>query len=60
MEAQYRTIALVTGANRGLGLATAHALARAGCTVLLAGRDRVAVDSAVAGSAPTRLWTWRP
>jgi NAD(P)-dependent dehydrogenase (short-subunit alcohol dehydrogenase family) len=32
-------VALITGANSGLGLATAHALARAGATVLLACRD---------------------
>lgn len=43
------TIALVTGANRGLGLATAEALARTGATVVMAGRDsgsiRMAVDT---------------
>ncbi len=32
-------VALITGANSGLGLATARALARAGATVLLACRD---------------------
>lgn len=48
MDAALKTIALVTGANRGLGLATANALARVGCTVLMAGRDPEAVDAAVA------------
>jgi len=47
VECSHKTIALVTGANRGLGLATATALARAHCTVLLAGRDPGAVHSAV-------------
>ncbi|WP_022892984.1 SDR family NAD(P)-dependent oxidoreductase [Agromyces subbeticus] len=40
------TIALVTGANRGLGLATATALARTGALVIIAGRDLAAVSAA--------------
>ena len=32
--------AVVTGANRGLGLAIARALVREGCNVLITGRDR--------------------
>jgi NAD(P)-dependent dehydrogenase (short-subunit alcohol dehydrogenase family) len=40
------TIALVTGANRGLGFATATALARTGATVIIAGRDLEAVSAA--------------
>ncbi|UQX01219.1 SDR family oxidoreductase [Streptomyces sp. RerS4] len=40
-------LALVTGANRGIGLETARRLATAGVRVLLAGRDRAAVASAV-------------
>lgn len=32
-------IAVVTGANRGLGLATSAALARSGCTVVMTGRS---------------------
>ncbi|GAA3097487.1 SDR family NAD(P)-dependent oxidoreductase [Streptosporangium carneum] len=34
-----KIIALVTGANKGLGLATARQLAERGCTVLLGSRD---------------------
>jgi len=40
--------ALVTGANSGIGLVTARELARAGATVLLAGRDPLKLDTAVA------------
>lgn len=43
------TIALVTGANRGLGLASATALARSGATVIVAGRDADSVQEAVDG-----------
>lgn len=41
-----RTIALVTGANRGLGFATAEALARTGATVVMAGRDSGCIRAA--------------
>ena len=51
MKPELKTLALVTGANRGLGLATAAALARNGCTVLIAGRDSDSVDVAVAALA---------
>ena len=43
------TIAVITGANRGLGLATATALARTGATVIIAGRDFEAVSAAAEG-----------
>ncbi|MFJ4775548.1 SDR family oxidoreductase [Streptomyces sp. NPDC088762] len=39
-------LALVTGANRGIGFETARQLAAAGIRVLLAGRDREAVTEA--------------
>lgn len=42
------SISLVTGANRGLGFATAQALARAGGCVLIAGRDQVLAEQAAA------------
>ena len=61
-----KSIALVTGGNRGLGLATVAALARAGCTVIAAGRDGVAVEAAVERLReqgltvePSGRWTWR-
>ncbi|NLP84540.1 SDR family NAD(P)-dependent oxidoreductase [Microbacterium sp. CFH 90308] len=43
------TIALITGGNRGLGLATATALAQSGATVIIAGRDLNAVRTAADG-----------
>jgi NAD(P)-dependent dehydrogenase (short-subunit alcohol dehydrogenase family) len=39
-------IALVTGANAGIGLATASGLARAGFHIILAGRDRNRLEDA--------------
>ncbi|MFG2860412.1 SDR family NAD(P)-dependent oxidoreductase [Streptomyces sioyaensis] len=44
--------ALVTGANRGIGLATAQALYRAGWRVVLAARDRDAARAAAAETGP--------
>jgi NAD(P)-dependent dehydrogenase (short-subunit alcohol dehydrogenase family) len=41
-------IALVTGANRGLGFAAARALAREGACVLVAGRDHAKAEQAAA------------
>jgi NAD(P)-dependent dehydrogenase (short-subunit alcohol dehydrogenase family) len=42
-------IAVVTGANRGLGLATSAALARTGCTVIMTGRNAADVGPAAQG-----------
>src|SRR5947207_14209061 len=39
--------AVVTGGNRGIGLAIAQALAAEGCRVAITGRDRSALDAAV-------------
>lgn len=41
-------VALVTGASRGIGKATASAFARAGAAVALAARDQAALDANVA------------
>jgi NAD(P)-dependent dehydrogenase (short-subunit alcohol dehydrogenase family) len=41
-------IAIVTGANRGLGFGTAEALAKQGYTVALTGRDRKRLEAAAA------------
>ncbi|MFE6052619.1 SDR family oxidoreductase [Kitasatospora sp. NPDC056446] len=46
MSAQPRTLALVTGANRGMGLEIARRLAEHGSRVLLSGRDPDAVTRA--------------
>jgi 3-oxoacyl-[acyl-carrier protein] reductase len=50
-------IALVTGGTRGIGLATVRALAEAGATVVLTGRDEATArkQAAEAGSAVTGL-----
>src|ERR1700736_3241743 len=39
-------LALITGANRGIGLAIARALAREGCNLLITGRDERALAKA--------------
>src|SRR3989442_6465955 len=43
--------ALVTGGGRGIGLEIASALARAGATVTVLGRNRATLDDAVAAGA---------
>src|SRR5881296_3820317 len=40
---------VVTGASRGIGLATARALAAEGARVLLVGRERETLEAAAAG-----------
>lgn len=52
------TVALVTGANKGVGLATARQLAERGLTVLLGSRDvdrgvKAAAELATAGVTVT-------
>lgn len=42
-------VALITGANRGIGLATATLFAQQGAHVLLTGRDKSALDAACEG-----------
>ena len=46
MGALKNRVAVVTGASRGIGLAIAHALARAGAEVVLVSRSRKALESA--------------
>ena len=48
-------VALVTGAARGLGWCMAQALAQAGATVWLNGRDPALLDAAAQAIAPTLL-----
>jgi protochlorophyllide reductase len=48
---QSNTVALVTGANSGLGFETAMALAAHGATVIMAARNRERLDAAVAAVA---------
>lgn len=45
---QTQQIALVTGANKGIGLETAHQLAKRGITVFLTARDHARGEAAVA------------
>jgi NAD(P)-dependent dehydrogenase (short-subunit alcohol dehydrogenase family) len=54
-------VALVTGANRGLGLETSRQLLEKGVLVALAGRDRVSLDEAASrlGAGDQRAMTVR-
>ncbi|KRC66571.1 short-chain dehydrogenase [Aeromicrobium sp. Root236] len=52
------TIALVTGANRGLGLATARLLAEGGATVLVAARSTAKAELAAAQLRDEGLACW--
>ncbi|MEV7549631.1 SDR family NAD(P)-dependent oxidoreductase [Amycolatopsis sp. NPDC089917] len=47
-------VALVTGGTRGIGLATARALAEAGATVVLTGRDEAKAKEAAAAAGAAR------
>ena len=48
MSTQSGRIALITGANKGIGFETARQLGQAGVTVLIGARDRAKADEAVA------------
>lgn len=52
------TVALVTGANRGLGLATARLLGESGATVLLGARNAAKAEIAAAGLRDEGLMCW--
>ena len=52
------TVALVTGANRGLGLATARLLAQSGATVLLGARNTAKAEVAAAALRDEGLVCW--
>jgi 3-oxoacyl-[acyl-carrier protein] reductase len=53
------SVAVITGSSKGLGLASARALAAEGCRVVLCARGREALDAAAAGmgavAAPDRV-----
>lgn len=56
MTQEPQRVALVTGANRGIGLEISRRLAARGLVVVLSGRDRAALDKAAAALPAARAW----
>ena len=56
------SVAIVTGASRGLGEALATGLARDGWSLVVDGRDQTTLDAAATASAPRRqtVCGWSP
>src|SRR5271170_8257553 len=52
-------LALITGGNRGIGLAIARALAREGCDLIITGRDERALARAHAELVKLEYMCWR-
>ena len=52
----HERVALVTGGNRGLGLATARRLGREGVTVVIGARDETRARAAVVGLREAGVW----
>jgi NAD(P)-dependent dehydrogenase (short-subunit alcohol dehydrogenase family) len=51
MKMEQQRVALVTGANRGIGLEISRRLAARGLRVVMSGRDLPEVEQAAAGGA---------
>ena len=56
MDTKARRVALVTGANRGIGLEISRRLAARGLRVVMSGRDLAAVEQAAAAVPDARPW----
>lgn len=56
MNSDVHRVALVTGANRGIGLEISRRLAARGLTVVMSGRDLAAVEQAAASLPGARAW----